>query len=122
MAPTDTIVWYAKNTLGGAGSIDNADTITNTWGVVEHTAQKLTLTSSSNQYDLQYKFTNNYVGVYLNLRVWVKLGTASNFSIGISNFVSYAAGQTYTNANSGINSFTYTQVSMSFMHLLGQTL
>ena len=61
-------------------------------GVVEHTAQRLTLTS--NQYDLQNKFTNSYVGVSLNLRVWVKLGTA-NFSIGISNFVSYSAGQTF---------------------------
>ena len=53
--------------------------------------------------------------------MWVKLGTATNFSIGItSNSISYAAGQTFTNASSGVNTTKYTQVSMNFNALTGQ--
>ena len=33
--------------------------------------------------DLQHYFRNSSSGVYLNLRVWVKLGTATNFIIGV---------------------------------------
>ena len=55
--PTDTIVWYAIYSAGGASSLNNAETITNAFGVVEHIAQRLTLTSSSNPYDLHYNIS-----------------------------------------------------------------
>ena len=38
--PTDTVSWIGT-------AVNNAETITNAWGVVEHTAQMLTLTSTT---------------------------------------------------------------------------
>ena len=38
----------------------------------------LTLTSGTSK-DYNKNINNSYAGVYLNLRVWVNLGTASNF-------------------------------------------
>ena len=68
--PRDIVGW-----VGGV-AVNNAETVTNAWGIVEHTAQMLTLTSTAN-YDYRLNITNSYAGVLLNLRVWVKLGTAS---------------------------------------------
>ena len=78
--PTDEILW---NSPSGNGSYyNNADYINNEWGVLEHKAQCLLLSQPS-QYglstdnDLQDYFRNSSSGVYLNWRVWVKLGTAT---------------------------------------------
>ena len=110
--PTDTPAWTVS-----AGSVaSNAESITNAWGYVENKAQQLTLNqgNGANQdLSIQNISTTAYAGQTLIIKVWVKLGTATNFDLVVNNGAAWntVGGQCFTSAN-GLNTSTYTQISL----------
>ena len=74
----------------------------------------LILTSGTSE-DYNKNINNSYAGVLLNLRVWVKLGTASNFCITITNSTGLIVSttQSFDNTNDGLNTLHYTQISLN---------
>ena len=119
--PTDTPNWR----LYAGSVVSNAQKITNSWGIIEHNAQKLTLTTGgTNTYDGYIAGIAVTSGQQYIIKVWVLLGTATNFNIvvckvdawnneQISNFNS-VGGQSFSSIN-GLNTSTYTQISYSFI-------
>ncbi len=111
--PTDTPTWQIS-----AGSVvSNAEAITNAWGYLENQAQKLTLnqgTGANQDISIQNISTTAYAGQTLIIKVWVKLGTATNFVLVLNNGSAWntVGGQSFTSPT--INSSTYTQISFSF--------
>ena len=80
--PTDTPAWI----LFSGTYVSNSQAITNALGVVENSAQKLTLSAATgSNRDMFIHVVNNYSGQTLVLSVWVLSGTATNFDITITN-------------------------------------
>jgi hypothetical protein len=107
--PTDTPTWV----LNSGSVLSNQESITNTWNNIENKAQRLTLTAGT--FDLRFNTITVPSGQALVIKVWVKLGSATNFVITINNSQTWtgAVGKSFTSTD-GLNTTTYTQLSFSF--------
>jgi hypothetical protein len=114
VAPVDDFgsSWTFNNT---GTRTTNFATITNQWNYVQNNVTQLTLTNGSGGYDMYLNTPNSYAGQQITVKVWVKLGTAGNFCLVLNNAGGWntIGGFCYTNANSGINSSTYTQITLT---------
>jgi hypothetical protein len=105
--PKDALDFYQ---ITNGSVVDGVAPVTNAWGVVENTASQYNLTGTSP--DMYARFSNVSAGLSLVLKVWVKLGTASNFCLtfmdGPSGVWNSLPGQCFT----GLSTSVYTQVSI----------
>jgi hypothetical protein len=109
----DNPTWYL---LSGTYA-SNSQAITNAWGVVENNAQRLTLSAGTgSNRDMYFEIANNFSGQALIIKVWVLLGTATNFDLVVTNGLTWnsVGRQCFTSAN-GLNTSTYTQLTFSFV-------
>ena len=100
----------AASAAGGAFT-NNTESISEA-GVVVNNAITFTV---SNTAALVKTFTNSYSGQQLLIRVWVKLGTATNFALVINNQLSWnsVGGKCFTSSD-GLNTSTYTLCQLVF--------
>jgi hypothetical protein len=114
-SPKDQISWV-KST---GTSTNNETTITNTWGYVENSVQKLTFaTGTGSNYDMYVSVpVSGYAGQTLVVKVWVKLVTSGmNWNLSVNNALAWntVGGKTFTSAD-GLSTTKYTQLSFTFV-------
>ena len=107
--PTDTPTWNVPSKVAS-----NAESINNTWGYTENNAQRHTLSAGTNADNYFRVNTTGNSEQTLTIKVWVKLGTSTNFNLVINNTLASntIGGQSFT--TSTLNTSTYTQISYSF--------
>ena len=113
--PKDQITWV---TLPGTGSyIDNIATIINTWGYTENIVQRLTFAAGTGtNFDVAFVVpTAGYANQTLVIKVWVKLGSTTNWNLSINNSQTWdsVGGQTFTAAH-GLTTSSYKQIAFAF--------
>ena len=78
-------------------------------------AQMLTLTGNNLSNDLNIKLSNLFtVNAQYVIKVWVRLGTATNFNIVVNSSNMWPWGGQSFSSSDGLNTSTYTQISYSF--------
>jgi hypothetical protein len=113
-SPKDQIAWV-KST---GNFTNNAVTISNTWGLVENTVQRLTFAAGTgSNFDMYANVpVSGFGGQTLVLKVWVQLGTTTNFNISINNALAWntVGGRTFT-ASDGLTATGFTQLAFTFV-------
>jgi hypothetical protein len=104
--PKDNITWV----VGNGTYTNNYANITNAWGVVENIAVTLNLNATPD--NLTLPMTGVTAGLSLVVKVWVKLGTATNFNISFNNNAAWntVGGRCWT--SSELSTSVWTQISI----------
>jgi hypothetical protein len=112
--PTDFVSWTPGGNSISTVTNNLSYPITNQYGVITNYASRITLSASV--YNLYYSSIPITVGKIVIVRVWVKLGTATNCCLTFNNTVaSNTIGGKAFSAVDGLNTSTNTQVEYSFV-------
>ena len=114
MFPTKTDVINFQNQTGSYTN-NTAYPITDRFGNITNYASQHSLTSSNHNLWTQVLDSNYTVGDHMTIKVWLMLGTATNWCIVVDDGYSESMKGVSFNASHGLNTSTYTQVSFSFI-------